>query len=278
MEEFLLSKEVPVRLGFFFGILVIVGLWELIAPKRALTVSKVVRWSNNLGIVFLNSLVLRVSFPIVAVGMATYAEQQGWGILNQLELPRLIAIILAVMLLDMVIYFQHVMVHAVPLFWRLHRMHHADMDIDVTTGARFHPLEILLSMVIKLGTVTLLGAAPVAVLIFEILLNGTAMFNHGNVKLPRGFDKILRWLVVTPDMHRVHHSVIPSEANANFGFNLPWWDRIFMTYQDQPKEGHQGMTIGINAFRSQREAWLDRMIIQPFKKGGESYNIDGRVR
>ena len=278
MLEQIMANEVPIRLGAFFGILTVMGLWELLSPRRKLTTPKGVRWLNNLGIVFFNSLVLRLVFPVVAVGAAAAAQQQGWGILNHVELPVVLEVVLAVVIMDGVIYLQHVMVHAVPLFWRLHRMHHADLDYDVTTGARFHPLEIILSMGIKLATVVLLGPAPVAVLIFEVLLNGTAMFNHGNVRLNAKLDKVLRLFVVTPDMHRVHHSTIPSEANTNFGFNLPWWDRIFMTYRAQPEAGHEGMTIGISQFRDKRELWLDKLLLQPFRTDSKEYPIGGKKK
>ena len=276
-SETLLANEVPVRLGFFFGILVLVGLWEIIAPRRALTASKGVRWLNNLGVVILNSLVVRVTFPLVAVGMAIEAQQRGWGLLNLVELPDWLALVIAVAALDLVIYMQHVMVHAVPLFWRLHRMHHADLDFDVTTGARFHPVEIILSMGIKLATVVLLGAPPVAVLIFEVVLNGTAMFNHGNIRLPLGLDRVLRWVVVTPDMHRVHHSSEDDEANSNFGFNLPWWDRLFGTYRAQPRLGHDQMIIGTPAFRDEKQcATLGGMLLMPFARHKSDAAVRGR--
>jgi sterol desaturase/sphingolipid hydroxylase (fatty acid hydroxylase superfamily) len=177
-------------------------------------------------------------------------------------------------LLDLAIYLQHVLFHAVPVLWRLHRMHHADLDLDVTTGTRFHPLEMLLSMLIKLAVIAALGPPAVAVLIFEVLLNATSMFNHGNVRIPPGIDQALRWLVVTPDMHRVHHSVIPTETNSNFGFNLPWWDRLCGTYRAQPAAGHEGMTIGIEQFRTVRELWLDRMLLRPFWGKTGNYLFD----
>lgn len=277
MNEFIQQQGDQVRLGFFLGIFAVVALWELAAPRRKLTVSKSVRWINNLAIVVLNSLVLKAVFFYLAaglaIGMAVWAETHGWGLLNAYPLPFWLAVVLGVMALDLVIYLQHVMVHAVPALWRLHRMHHTDLDIDVTTGARFHPLEIVLSMGIKLATVAVLGAPPLAVLIFEVLLNGTAMFNHGNIRLPIGLDRWLRLLVVTPDMHRVHHSILPGETNSNFGFNLPWWDRLFGTYRPQPREGHEGMTIGIEQFRQSGDTWLHRLLIQPFRGGTGNYSI-----
>lgn len=273
MMEQVMQHEVAVRLSFFFGVLALVALWEVLAPRRALTVSKALRWVSNLGIVVLNSVVLRLVFPTAAVGMAALAVEHGWGLFNNLALPGWVAIALSVALLDLTIYMQHVMVHAVPLLWRLHRMHHADMDYDVTTGARFHPLEILLSMVIKFAAIAVIGPPVFAVLVFEVLLNATAMFNHANAGLPAGLDRWLRWLVVTPDMHRVHHSVVPREANSNFGFNLPWWDRLFGTYRAQPEAGHQGMTIGIDRFRQPRDQRLDQMLIQPFIGQTSAYPI-----
>jgi sterol desaturase/sphingolipid hydroxylase (fatty acid hydroxylase superfamily) len=197
--------------------------------------------------------------------MALVAEQRGWGLMNAVAAPAWIAVPVSVLLLDLAIYLQHVAFHAVPALWRLHRMHHADLDIDVTTGLRFHPIEIVLSMGIKLAVVTALGAPAVAVLVFEVLLNATSMFNHANLRLPQPIDRALRWLVVTPDMHRVHHSVAVAETNSNYGFNLPWWDRLFGTYRDQPAAGHDGMTIGVERFRSPRDLMLDRMLLQPFR-------------
>ena len=276
-DQWLLAHEPTVRLGFFLTIFAVMALWEVAAPRRTLTVSKAVRWGNNIGLVVLNTLVLRVLFPIAAVGVALFAAQQNWGLLHYFELPFWLATLLAVIVMDLVIWLQHVMVHAVPILWRLHRVHHADPDYDVTTGARFHPLEIVLSMLIKFATVVLLGAPAVAVLIFEVLLNATAMFNHGNVRLAPALDRVLRWLVVTPDMHRVHHSVNDDETNSNFGFSLPWWDRLFGTYRDQPRDGHIGMTIGIHGYRTPREvSWLPSLLVLPFRGRITDYAINRR--
>jgi len=253
------------------------ALWEMAAPRRAPTVSKALRWANNIGLVVLNTLLLRLLFPAAAVGMAAFAAQQGWGLLNYFEPPFWPAVILAVITLDFVIWLQHVMVHAIPLLWRLHRVHHADPDYDLTTGARFHPLEIILSMLIKFAAILLLGPPVVAVIVFEVLLNATAMFNHANVRLPAGVDRVLRWFVVTPDMHRVHHSIEDDETNSNFGFNLPWWDRLFGTYRDQPRAGHEGMTIGIRGYRTPREvSWLPGMLALPFRGRISAYVINRR--
>jgi sterol desaturase/sphingolipid hydroxylase (fatty acid hydroxylase superfamily) len=277
INEFVMANEKVIRLGAFFGILGVMALWEILAPRRALTVSKAVRWVNNLGIVFFNSFLIRVIFPAAAVGMALFASNQGWGIFNYFELPFWLVVVASVVIMDFIIYLQHVMVHAVPALWRLHRMHHADLDFDVTTGARFHPLEIILSMLIKFATIVVLGPPVLAVVIFEVILNATAMFNHGNVRLPLGLDRVLRWLVVTPDMHRVHHSVEDDEANSNFGFNLPWWDRLFGTYRDQPRAGHEAMTIGIHKYREPKQvAWLPGMLLLPFKGKITGYAINRR--
>ncbi|HFQ89744.1 MAG TPA: sterol desaturase family protein, partial [Desulfobulbus sp.] len=220
------------RVGFFVGILAVVAAWEVVLPRRPLTVNKAGRWFNNFGIIVIDSLLVRLLFPVAALGVAAAASRQGWGLVAFLHLPAAAALLLSVLVLDLVIYLQHLMFHAVPLLWRLHMVHHADLDIDVSTGLRFHPVEILVSMLIKMATVAALGPPVAAVLLFEILLNGTAMFNHGNIRLPRSVDRVLRLLVVTPDMHRVHHSVIIRETNSNFGFNFPWWDRLFGTYRD----------------------------------------------
>ncbi|WP_346909754.1 sterol desaturase family protein [uncultured Roseibium sp.] len=274
MTETLLANEPLIRIAFFLGVLIVMALWEAACPRRRREIPRVIRWTNNIGVVLLDSFLVRLTFPIVAVGLALLAAERGWGLFNVFEVPAWLAIVVSVAALDLAIYLQHVMFHAVPALWRLHRMHHADLEIDVTTGLRFHPVEILLSMGIKLAVVAVLGPPAVAVLIFEVLLNATAMFNHSNVKLPENVDRILRLLVVTPDMHRVHHSIHPAETNSNFGFNLPWWDRLLGTYTPQPRDGHEGMTIGIEQFRTVRDLWLDRMLIQPVRGPASGYAIN----
>jgi len=276
MKEAILANEPAIRLVFFLGIFALMILWEFVTPRRDRSVSRWVRWPSNLGIVAFNTLILRILVPVAAVGLAALSEDRSWGLLNAFSLPPLLAIVLSVVLLDLAIYLQHVMFHAVPALWRLHRMHHADLDFDVTTGARFHPVEILLSMGIKLAVVAALGPPVVAVLIFDVLLNATSMFNHGNVRIALKVDGVLRCFVVTPDMHRVHHSILPHETNSNFGFNLPWWDRLFGTYTAQPAAGHGGMTIGIEQFRAPRDLWLDRMLFQPFVGEIGNYPINRR--
>jgi sterol desaturase/sphingolipid hydroxylase (fatty acid hydroxylase superfamily) len=279
-EQFVTSHEPEIRLGFFVGIFTLVAIWELVAPRRALTVSKALRWSSNFGLVVLNTLLLRLIFPVAAVGVAAFCATNGWGALNHFQVPFWLAVPLAVIAMDFVIWLQHVMVHAVPMLWRLHRVHHADLDYDLTTGSRFHPIEIALSMLIKVATITVLGPPVVAVVIFEVLLNAAAMFNHGNIRLPASVDRVMRWFIVTPDMHRVHHSVEDDETNSNFGFNLPWWDRLLGTYREQPRAGQIGMTIGIHGHTDLREvARLDGMLLMPFKGEveAEGYAINRRV-
>lgn len=253
------------------------ALWEVMAPRRALRVQKGMRWANNLALVFLNTFLLRVAFPTAAVGLALQVAQHDWGLLNRFELPETLRVLLGVVALDFAIYLQHVLFHAVPALWRLHRMHHADLDFDVTTGARFHPIEIVLSMLIKLSVVAALGPPAVAVLIFEVLLNATAMFNHSNVRMPLNVDRVLRGLLVTPDMHRVHHSVDPTETNSNFGFSFSLWDRLLGTYRSQPREGHEAMALGISGFRDPRQVnRLDGMLVLPFVGAVTNYAINRR--
>lgn len=277
LEQLFLANEPAIRLGLFLVVFAIIGLWEIVAPRRALTASKALRWASNLGIVALNTVLLRLAFPLAAAGMAAFATANGWGLLNHLQVRPWLAVPIAVIAMDFVIWLQHVMVHAVPALWRLHRVHHADLDYDVTTGSRFHPIEIGLSMLIKFATIAVLGPPVVAVVIFEVLLNATAMFNHGNIRIPPGVDRVLRWFVVTPDMHRVHHSVEDDETNSNFGFSLPWWDRMFGTYRAQPRAGHAGMTIGIHGHRDPREvARLDGMLLLPFRGKVDGYAINRR--
>ncbi|MDX1782333.1 MAG: sterol desaturase family protein [Thalassovita sp.] len=265
MIDAILTNEPTIRLAFFLGILVTMAIWELAAPCRRIEIPRVVRWTNNLGVVVIDTILVRLTYPIAAVGLALLGEEKGWGLFNVIEAPGWVAILASIVVLDFAIYLQHVLFHAVPGLWRLHRMHHADQGIDVTTGLRFHPAEILLSMGIKMGVVAALGPPAVAVLIFEVILNATAMFNHSNIRIPARVDRVLRLFVVTPDMHRVHHSVDPRETDSNFGFNVPWWDRLLGTYIAQPAKGHQGMTIGIEQFRTRRDQWLDRMLIQPLR-------------
>lgn len=265
MGEFLLSHEPLVRAGGFLAVLLVMAVAEAASPRRRREIPRLLRWTNNLALVLLDTLLVRLVFPVLAVGVAMAAEAQGFGLFNRLAVPGWLAIVASIVILDLVIYLQHVLFHAVPALWRLHRVHHADVEIDVTTGLRFHPIEILLSMAIKLAAVAALGAPPVAVLLFEVILNAMAMFNHSNLELPERVDRLLRLVLVTPDMHRVHHSIERVETDSNYGFNLSLWDRLLGTYRPQPAAGHQGMTIGIDRFRDRREAWLDRLLTQPFR-------------
>ncbi|MEO8141718.1 MAG: sterol desaturase family protein [Sphingomicrobium sp.] len=267
-----IDAEPLIRLSFVIGVFALLMAWEFLAPRRQLTLGRRRRWPGNVGIVVIDTVVIRLLFPTAAVGLALVAEDQGWGVLNMVAVPDWLAILLAIVLLDLAIYAQHVMFHRVPLLWRLHRMHHADLDIDVTTGVRFHPVEILLSMVIKIAVVMGLGAPALAVLIFEVLLNATSMFNHSNVWMPAGVDRLLRRILVTPDMHRVHHSIVARETHSNFGFNLPWWDRMFGTYRAQPEVGHEAMTIGLDQFRDESELRLDRLLLQPLRRANSEGN------
>ena len=262
-----LDAEPLIRFGVFAAVLAGLMAWEFMAPRRALTVGRWRRWPGNFGVVVADTVLLRVLVPTAAVGLALVADIKGWGLLNAIAVPAWLAFVIAIVLFDLIIWAQHVLFHKVPLLWRLHRMHHADLDIDVTTGIRFHPVEILLSMGIKLGAVVALGAPALAVMVFEVLLNATSMFNHSNVRMSPGLDRTLRLILVTPDMHRVHHSILTRETHSNFGFNLPWWDRLLGTYRAQPAGGHEAMTIGLPQFRDPAELRLDQMLLQPLRRG-----------
>ena len=277
MDSFIQTHEAMIRLGFFVGVFALMAIWEVAAPRRARLLTRLQRWSSNIGLVVLNTALLRLLFPAAAVGMALSVNAQGWGLLNTLGLPFWVEVLVALVVLDFAIWVQHVLFHAVPVLWRLHRVHHADLDYDLTTGARFHPIEIILSMLIKFVVIAALGPPVIAVILFEIILNALAMFNHANIALPPRVDRVLRWLIVTPDMHRVHHSIEDDETNSNFGFNLSWWDRLLGTYRDQPRAGHQGMTIGIRQHRDPRRVdRLDGMLVLPFVGQVTDYAINRR--
>ena len=269
--------EPLLRLGSFAAAFAVMALWEAWAPRRSAQFSRRQRWPHNIALLVVDVAVVRVVAPGVAIAVALAGEDNGWGLLNSIALPVWLTIAAAVLFLDLVIYFQHVTFHAVPALWRLHRVHHADLDFDVTTGTRFHPLEILISTGIKCAAVAAIGAPAFAVLLFEVLLNATAMFNHANLRIPPGADRLLRWLIVTPDMHRVHHSILYNESSSNFGFNTPWWDRLFGTYRAQPKEGHEAMTVGVDAFRTFEDFRIDRLLIQPLRDTPGAYPINRRV-
>jgi sterol desaturase/sphingolipid hydroxylase (fatty acid hydroxylase superfamily) len=259
-----MQTEQAIRLSVFAGVLLLVALWEIIAPRRPLLDNKRRRWFTNLALVAIDTAAVRLLFPILPVALAQVAEARGWGLFNVVPMSLWLRILLSFLILDFIIYLQHLLFHYTPILWRLHRMHHTDLDLDVTSGNRFHPLEILISMLIKMTAVILLGAPAQAVLAFEVVLNACAMFNHGNIRLPAVFDRPLRLFLVTPDMHRVHHSVIVRETNSNFGFNLTWWDRICGTYRPQPEKGHLDMIIGLKEYRDPQQLTLLRLLVQPF--------------
>jgi len=268
--------ETAIRLSAFVLVFAAMAWWEVLTPRRKRTYSRLSRWPSNLGIAALNIVLTRLLLPANAVGLALVAEGRGWGLLSSLSVPGIAKIVGSLIMFDLTIYLQHVMFHAVPALWRVHRMHHADLDFDLTTGVRFHPIEIVLSTLIKFGAVVALGTPAISVVIFEVWLNASSMFNHSNVHLPARLDRYLRWMVVTPDMHRVHHSAVVGETNSNFGFNLSWWDRALGTYRDQPTAGHEQMTIGLEQFRDPRELRIDRMLWQPFRGFAGAYAITGR--
>ena len=273
-----LRYEPAIRLGVFVVAFVLLAAAEALIPRRKRVATRRWRWPTNIGLVVLNTVLVRTVLPVTAVSMAVIAEQRGWGLLHAVgPLPTFLAVVV-VFLLDLAIYLQHVLFHAVPVLWRLHRMHHADIDVDVTTGSRFHPGEILLSMLLKFATISALGASPLAVLSFELLLNIGSMFDHTNLRLSLGADRVLRLFVVTPDMHRVHHSAMPVETNTNFGFTFPWWDYLCGTYRAQPAAGHEDMTVGLSSFRDSKYLRLDQTLLQPlFDDRGPSERIDRRA-
>src|SRR6266568_2429136 len=265
LDTFPLGDDPVIRLGFFLGMFAIMAAWEAFAPRRRLVVSKPVRWTHNISIAIINVLLVRVLFPSAAVGVAVFAEERGAGVLNMFAIPYPLAFLASLLALDLTMYLVHLMFHAVPALWRVHRMHHADVDFDVTTGARFHPIQIILVVPIKF-----------AVMVFEAVFNALSLFNHANVRIPPTVDRLLRWFLVTPDMHRVHHSVDATETNSNFSFVLPWWDHLFGTYRAEPAAGHARMTIGVDQFRTERDSWLDRMLLQPFRDDLGAYPITRR--
>ncbi len=276
-SDWIIQHETTLRLAAFIGTLLLMAAWELLSPRRRPTRSKPMRWLNNLGLVVFNTIVLRLLLPTTMVALAMFAQQQHWGLLNYYQLPTVLGVAVTIVVLDLVIYLQHVMVHAIPLLWRLHRVHHADPDFDVTTGVRVHPLELILSMLVKYTAIIVLGPPVLAVILFEILLNAMAMFNHGNVKIPATLDRIMRLFVVTPDMHRVHHSIDDDETNSNFGFNLSCWDRLFGTYRRQPRAGQRQMKFGIRHFDTPRQvSRLQGMLILPFLGRPTDYTLSRR--
>jgi sterol desaturase/sphingolipid hydroxylase (fatty acid hydroxylase superfamily) len=283
MLDIVTAHEPALRFAAFLGVFALVAGWEALQPRRARRFRRRERWPHNLGLLVVDGVLVRLVAPGVVIGVAMAGEAHGWGLLNAHAMPAWTKAMVAVVMLDLAIYFQHVLFHAVPVLWRLHRVHHADTDFDVTTGTRFHPFEILLSVAIKCAAVAVIGAPAIAVLAFEMLLNATALFNHANGRLPASVGRWLRWFVVTPDMHRVHHSIVVQETNSNFGFNLPYWDHLFGTYRAQPPSGHEAMTIGLPAFRDSREIRLDRLLLQPLhgvlgQQGGDDQRAPSGIR
>ncbi|RUO36008.1 fatty acid hydroxylase [Aliidiomarina shirensis] len=269
--ETLLAYEVWLRLSAFLGLLALFLSWEGLAPKRERERTRRERWMSNSGIIIIDSIALRLVFPTAAIGAALWAAEVQFGLLYLIpNLPAWLHVLVAILILDFAIWLQHLSFHHVPWLWRLHRMHHSDVDVDVTTAVRFHPLEMLLSMLIKMGVVVIFGAPAVAVLLFEVLLNGTSLFNHSNIRLPQKADDVLRWFLVTPDMHRIHHSWHKEETNSNFGFNLPWWDKLFKTYRSDPKDGHRGMVLGLHEFREPARNRLHALLLQPLSNTAPS--------
>lgn len=266
MDDVLTSQPEAIRTAVFLAIFAVMAGWEGIAPLRRFPLSKRIRWSNNLALLLTGNLLLKLLVPVTATRFAALAEARGWGLLGQVNWPGWLELALAFTMLDLAIYAQHRLFHVVPLLWRVHRVHHADTAFDVTTALRFHPLEIALSMAVKLAMIALIGASAEAVLLFEIVLNGAAMFNHGNVTLPPWLERGLRRVIVTPDMHRIHHSTLMDEANSNYGFNLSCWDRLFASYTAAPSRPQDSMPIGLDQFRNPREAWIDRLLLQPFTR------------
>lgn len=274
MDVFGIS-EGAFRLGVFSSVFVLMALAETAFPRKRRTQPRVRRWFANWGLVIIDTLVLRITFPILAVSVAFYVEGRGWGLLNWTTLPIWVEIVIAVAMLDLAVWAQHVASHKIPLLWRVHKVHHADRDIDVTTGARFHPIEIVLSMGYKFACILALGPAALAVFLFEVILNASAMFNHSNVRLPLGLDRALRLLIVTPDMHRVHHSIITTETDSNYGFFLSFWDRLFRTYIDQPQKGHCGITIGLAEHQDDAPSSLFWSLWLPFASQERAHRENG---
>ena len=275
-DSFLIGNGPEIRLGVFASTFVIIALWELLAPRRALENSKTIRWANNLALAAVNIFFVRVLFPSAVVGVALFADERGVGLLHMFSIAYPLAMILSLLALDLQMYLTHLMFHAVPALWRVHRVHHADVDFDVTTGMRFHPIQMVLMVPIKVAVIFVLGPPVLAVLVFETAFNAVLVFNHANIRIPRAADRVLRWFIVTPDVHRLHHSVDATETNSNFGFALTWWDRLLGTYRAEPADGHERMVIGVDQFRTRRDSWFDRLLLQPFHDDIGPYAINRR--
>ena len=278
MQELIFDYESYIRLGSFIGLFALLTIWEISTPKRELLELRRFRWISNIGLIIISSLLVRFILPTAAVGIALHVEQENWGFLNHYDLPFALQFLLAFILMDLAIYFQHVMFHALPLFWRFHRVHHTDLDCDITTGLRFHPFEIVISILFKFLVIATIGAPVVAVVIFEITLNAASMFTHSNIKIPSTLERIVRWFIVTPDMHRIHHSIEENETNSNFGFFMSIWDRLLGTYTKEPEGGHTNMKIGLRNFREPKWQNLRWLIYLPFVTKVNDYSINRRKK
>jgi len=276
VKELLFQYESYIRLGAFLGLFILLMAWEIVSPKRKLLQLRRFRWFSNIGLIVTSSILIRFIIPTAAVGIAFQVEQDNLGFLNRLDLSAASQFIIAFILMDLAIYFQHVMFHALPMFWRFHRVHHSDLDCDISTGLRFHPFEMIISILFKFIVIVSIGAPVIAVICFEIILNAASMFTHSNIKLPSNLEKLVRWIVVTPDMHRIHHSVNENETNSNFGFFISVWDRLFATYINEPKEGQQNMEIGLHGFRQAKWQNLRWLIYLPFVSSIDDYAINKR--
>lgn len=276
MKEVFFEYESYIRLGSFLAIFALLTIWEISSPKRKLLQLRYFRWFCNIGLITISSILVRFIIPTAAVGIALHVEQEQLGFLNLYELPFIVKFILAFVLMDLAIYFQHVMFHALPLFWRFHRVHHSDLDCDITTGLRFHPFEMIISIIFKFLIITSIGAPVLAVVFFEIILNAASMFTHSNIKIPSVIESMVRWFIVTPDMHRIHHSIKENETNSNFGFFISIWDRLLGTYIHEPAQGHVNMQIGLRKFREPKWQNLRWLIYLPFVDKISGYSINKR--
>jgi len=267
LNQYIILNESLIRISFFITILLLMSYFEYTIPRKKLLLSKFRRWSNNISIVLINSLLLKLIFASSAISISIYTTKEHIGLLNLIEIPFFFSVVLSIILLDLIIYIQHRLFHEINFFWKFHKVHHSDMDYDVTTGFRFHPIEILISMLIKIVSIFILGVPVFAVVVFEVILSSLALFNHSNIKLPKKLDKNLRYLLVTPDIHRIHHSIYNNELNSNYGFNLSLWDRIFKSYTNKPKDNYKKMTIGLKEFNNKTETVSILSILTlPFKK------------
>lgn len=276
MQELFFQYESYIRLGSFLGIFALLTAWEISSPKRELLQLRRFRWFGNIGLIVISSVLIRFLIPTAAVGVALHVEQDQVGFLNHYDMPFFVQFFIAFVLMDLAIYFQHVIFHALPMFWRFHRVHHSDLDCDITTGIRFHPFEMIISILFKFLVIISIGAPVLAVVVFEVVLNAASMFTHSNIKIPQSIERMVRLILVTPDMHRIHHSINENETNSNFGFFISTWDRIFGTYIKEPALGHENMQIGLQGFREPKWQNLRWLIYLPFVSRIDDYAINKR--